>query len=124
MISTTTDRLLQQGNRRGQLGDGLLQSSYRTLARLEGGLLKTQQSLEIYHPVLQEKDLLRTTVNTVMHCLPLLREDDVLLNGILDHIGRCQYLLSILLSISLDTTDLCRMGSPLHFSIVHLRDEC
>ena len=60
-------------------------------------------------------------VDTVVCRLPLLGEDDVvLLNGILDYVGGRQYLLSMLLGVSLDTTDLCRMGSPLHLSIVHL----
>ena len=60
-----------------------------------------------------------------MCCLPLLREDDVvLLNGILDYVGCCQHLLSMFLGVGLDMTDLCHMGSPLHLSIVHLRDEC
>ena len=92
------------------------------LARLEGGLLKTQQSLEINHPVLQKTVILWTTVNAVVCHLPLLREDNiVLLNGILDHIGHCQHFLSMLLGVGLDTTDLCHMGSPLHLSIVHLQ---
>ena len=56
-----------------------------------------------------------------MHHLPLLGEDDVvLLNGILDHVGGCQHLLSMLLGIGLDTMDLCCMGSPLHLGIIHL----
>ena len=60
-----------------------------------------------------------------MCCLPLLGEDDVvLLNGVLDHIGCCKDLLTMLLSIGLDMTNLCCMGSPFHFSIVDLRDEC
>ena len=29
----------------------------------------------------------------------------------------------MLLGVSLDTTDLCRMGSPLNFSIVYLKKE-
>ena len=88
MISATTDQLLQQGNRRGQPCDGLLQSSYGILARLEGGLLETRQSLEIYHLVLQEKNLLRATVNTVVCCFPLLGKDNVvLLDGVLNHVG-------------------------------------
>ena len=64
-------------------------------------------------------------VDTVMCRLPLLREDKVvLLDGILDHVGCCQDLLSMLLGVRFDTTDLCHMGPPLHLSIVHLRDEC
>ena len=65
--------------------------------------------------------LLQATVNTVVCRLPLLGEDDVVLfNGILNHIGSHQYLLSMLLGIGLDTMDLCRMGSPLHLGIIHL----
>ena len=53
--------------------------------------------------------------------LPLLSEDNVvLLDGVLDHIGRCQYLVAILLGIRLDTMNLCRMGPLLHLSIIHL----
>ena len=120
--STTTDQLLQLGNRRSQFCDGLLQSSYSILAGLEGGLLETRQGLKIHHPVLQETSLFRAMVDTIVRHLPLLREDDVvLLDGILDHIGGCQHLLSMLLSVSLNTMDLCRMGSPLHLSIVNLK---
>ena len=69
--------------------------------------------------------LLQVTVDTVVCCLPLLGEDDVvLLDGVLDYVGRRQHLLSMLLGVHLDTMDLCHMGSPLHLSIVHLRDEC
>ena len=118
-----TDQFLQQSNRRSQLCDGLLQSSYSILARLEGSLLETREGLEIYHLVFQEKDLLRTTINTVMCCLLLLVEDDiVLLDGVLNHIGHCQHLLTMLLGVGLNTTDLCHMGSPLHLSIIHLQD--
>ena len=53
------------------------------------------------------------TVNMVMYRLPPLGEDDViLLNGVLDHVGCCQHLLSMLLGVGLDTMNLCRMGSP------------
>ena len=52
---------------------------------------------------------------------PLLGEDNiVLLDGVLDHIGGCQHLLSMLLGVGLNTMDLCHMGSPLHLSIIHL----
>ena len=61
------------------------------------------------------------TVDTVVCHLPLLRKDDIiLLNGVLDHIGHRQNLLSMLFGVSLDMTNLCHMGSPLHLSIVHL----
>ena len=61
------------------------------------------------------------TVNAVVRRLPLLREDDiVLLDGVLDYIGRRQHFLSMLFSVGLDMTDLCRMGSPFHLSIIHL----
>ena len=54
--------------------------------------------------------------------LPLLPEDEVvLLNGVFDRVGGRQDLLSMLLGVGLDTTDLCRMSSPLHLSIVHLQ---
>ena len=84
--------------------------------------MKASQRLEINHPVLQETNLLRTTVDTVVCHFPLLGEDDViLLNGILDYVGCGQHLLSVLLGVGLNMTDLCRMGSPLYFSIVHLQ---
>ena len=84
--------------------------------------METRQGLKIHHPVLQEMGLLRATVNTIMCHLPLLREDDIiLLDGVLDDIGCRQYLLSMLLSIGLNTTDLCHMSSPLHLGIVHLQ---
>ena len=84
-------------------------------------MLETRQGLEIHHPVLQEAYLLRTTVDTVVCCFPLPGEDDVVLfDGVLDHVGGRQNLLSMLFGVGLDTTDLSRMGSPLYFSIVHL----
>ena len=84
-------------------------------------MLETQQSLEIYHPVLQEKNVFRTTVNTIVRRFPLLSEDNIVLfNGVLDHVGGRQNLLSMLFSVGLNTMDLCRMGSPLHLSIIHL----
>ena len=85
---TTTDHLLQLLNRSHQLCDSFLQSCYCILAVLEGGLLETRKTLEIHHPVLQEKNLLRTTIDALMRRLPLLGEDDiVLLDGILDDVG-------------------------------------
>ena len=65
------------------------------------------------------------TVDPIMCCLPLLSEDDVVLfNGVLDSVGHCQYLLTMLLGVHLDTMNLSRMGSPFHLGIVHLQDEC
>ena len=64
-------------------------------------------------------------IDMVVCHLPLLRKDDViLLNSVLDHIGCSQHLLSMLLGVGLNTMNLCHMGSPLHLSIVHLQDEC
>ena len=83
--------------------------------------METQKSLKVHHVILQEKEVLRMTVNVIMHHLPLLGEDEVvLLDGILDHVGRCQYLLAILLSIRFDPTNLGCMGPPFYFHIVHL----
>ena len=62
-------------------------------------------------------------IDVLVRCLPLLREDNViLLNGILNDVGCGQHLLSILLGIRLDLTDLSPMGSPLHLSVVHLQE--
>ena len=120
-ISTVADRLFQDGDRGGQLQNGLLQSSYSTLAGLECILLKTRQGLEIYHTIFQKTDVFRTTVNTVVCRFPLLPEDDIVLfNGVLNHIRRRQDLLSVLLGIGLNTMDLCHMGSPFYLSIIHL----
>ena len=84
-------------------------------------MLKTRQGLEIHDPILQKTDVFRTTVNTVVRHLPLLPEDHiVLLDGVFDRVGSCQDLLMMLLGVSLDTTDLCRMDSPFHLGIVHL----
>ena len=61
------------------------------------------------------------TVDTIVCCLPLLGEDDVVfLDGVLDHVGCGQNLLLMFLGIGIDMMDLCHMGSPLHLSIVHL----
>ena len=84
-------------------------------------MLETRQGLEIHHPVPQETDVLQMTVNTAMCRFPLLGKDDVvLLDGVLDHIGGGQHLLSMLLGVGFDMTDLSCMGSPLYLSIVHL----
>ena len=75
-----------------------------------------------HDPILQETDVFQTTVDTVMHHLPLLPEDHVvLLDGVLNGVGSHQDLLTMLLSVSLDTMDLCCMGSPFYLSIVHLK---
>ena len=56
-----------------------------------------------------------------MRRLPLLPEDHVvLLDRVFNGVGRCQDLLTMLLGVGLDTTNLCRMGSPFYLSIVHL----
>ena len=52
-------------------------------------------------------------INALVHHLPLLRKD---------HVGRGQDLLLVFLGICLDLTDLGSMGSPLMFSIVHLKE--
>ena len=67
--------------------------------------------------------LFRMTVDAIVCHLPFLGEDDVvLLDGILDDVGHSQHLLLILLGIRLDLTNLGCMGSPLPFSIVHLKE--
>ena len=87
--------------------------------------METCQRLEVHHMIPQEKDLLQMMVNIVVCCFPLLGEDDVvLLNGILDIVGRFQHLLLMLLGVSFNTMNLCCMGSPLHLSIIHLQAEC
>ena len=84
-------------------------------------MLKTRQGLKFHHSVLQETDVFRTTVDTVVCHLPLLTEDNVvLLDGVFDCVSRRQDLLMVLLGVSLDTTNLCCMGSPFYFSIAHL----
>ena len=121
MILATTNQPLQDSDQGGQLQNGLFQSSYSILAGLEGVLLETRQGLKIHDPILQEMDVFRMTVDTVVCHLPLLAKDNVVLfDGVLDHIGCRKDLLSMLLGVGLDVTDLCHMGSPLYFSIVHL----
>ena len=84
-------------------------------------LLETRQSLEIHDSIFQKSNVFRTTVDAVVRRLLLLPEDHiVLLDGIFDCAGSRQDLLTMLLSVGLDTTDLCHMSSPLHLSIVHL----
>ena len=87
--------------------------------------METRQGLEIHNLILQEMKLFRATVDAVVRHLPLLTKDHIVLlngifDGVLDHIGCRKDLLSMLLGVSLDVTDLCHMGSPLYFSIVHL----
>ena len=84
-------------------------------------MLKTRQGLEVHNLVLQKTEFFQTTVDTVVHHFPLLAKDHVvLLDSVFDCVGSRQDLLTMLLSVGLDTTDLCCMGSPLHLSIVHL----
>ena len=67
--------------------------------------METREGLEIYHLVFQEKDLLQTTINTVVCRLLLLVEDDiVLLDGVLNHIGRYQRVIWALHSTSASST--------------------
>ena len=121
MIATAIDQLLQNGDRGGQLQDGLLQPSYGTLAGLESVLLETRQGLEIHNPILQKTDIFRTMVDAIVRHLPLLPEDYIiLLDRVFDGVGRCQDLLTMLLGVGLDMTNLSCMGSPLNFSIVYL----
>ena len=62
-------------------------------------------------------------VNALVRRLPLLGKDHVvLLYGVLDDIGRSQYLLSVLLGIHLNPMDLGSVGSPFHLCIVHLQE--
>ena len=83
--------------------------------------METRQGLEIHHPVLQETGILQATINVVVCHLLLPGEDDVVLfDGVLDYVSGRQNLLSMLFGFSLNMTDLCCMGSPLHLSIVHL----
>ena len=61
-------------------------------------------------------------IDAIMCCLPLLGANHVvLLDHVLDPIGRGQDLLTVLLGICLDTTDLGSMSSPFCFSIIHLK---
>ena len=121
---TPTDRLFQLLNQSHQLCNSFLQPCYRILAVLKGGLLETRKTLEVHHLVFQEKNLLRVTIDAFVRRLPLLREDNVvLLNGVLNDIGRRQHLLPVLFSIHLDLMDLGPMGSLLHLSVIHLQEE-
>ena len=63
-------------------------------------------------------------INMVVRHLPLLAKDHiVLLDGILDGVCSRQGLLTMFLGIGLDTTNLCRMGSPFYLSIIHLQEQ-
>ena len=58
-----------------------------------------------------------------MRCLLLLREDHVvLLYGVLNDVGRGQRLLSVLLGVRFNLTDLGSMGSPFHLGVIHLQE--
>ena len=84
-------------------------------------MLKAGQSLEIHELILQQANVFRTTVNTIVCRLPLLPKDHVVfLDGIFNRAGSSQDLLMMFLGVGLDATDLCRMGSPLHLGIIHL----
>ena len=62
-------------------------------------------------------------IDVLMRRLPFLREDHIiLLNCVLDNVGCGQNLLSILLGVHLNPSDLSPMGSPLHLSVVHLQE--
>ena len=66
---------------------------------------------------------LQTTVNTVMCCLPFLREDQIVLQDcVFDPIHGQQHLLAVLLSVCLNLTDLGPMGSPPLPSIIDLKE--
>ena len=62
-------------------------------------------------------------VDPVMGCLPLFGGDHVvLLDGVLNNVGSGQHLLSVLLGVHLDPTDLGSMGSPFYLCIIHLQE--
>ena len=63
------------------------------------------------------------TINAIVCRLPLLGEDHIVLfNHVLDPVGSSQDLLTVLLSIRLNLTDLGPVGPLLPFSIVHLKE--
>ena len=62
-----TDHLLQILNWYNQLCDGFLQPCYSILAVLKGSLLKTWETLEIHHTILEEKMFLRTLVDPIVY---------------------------------------------------------
>ena len=72
-----TDHLLQLLNQRDQLCNSFLQPCYSILAVLKGGLLETQETLEVDYPVLQEKVFLRTMVDLIVRRLPFTGEDAI-----------------------------------------------
>ena len=116
-----TNHLLQLLNRCDQLCDSFLQSCYSILAVLKGGLLETQETLKVNYLVLQEKVFLQTTVNPIMSCLPLPREDVIVHhNHLFNPVGGRQDLLVVLLSVCLNLTNLGSMSPPLPFRVINL----
>ena len=86
--------------------------------------METRQGLELHHPVLQETNVFRVTVDMIVHHLPLPGKDHVvLLDRGFNGVGRCQDLLTMFLGVGLDMTNLCRMGSPFNLGIVHLKEQ-
>ena len=120
-IVASTNRLLQLPNRRNQLCDSFLQTCYSILAVLKGGLLQAQKTLQLYDLSLEEKKFLQMMINLVMYHLPLPREDTIVLHDcLLDSVHSRQGLLMVLLSISLNPTDLSPMSPPLLFRVIDL----
>ena len=92
---------------------------------LEGSLLETRETLKVNHLVLEEKVFLQMTVNPIMGCLPLTREDAIVLhNHFLNPVSGQQGLHMTLLGICLNSMDLGSMSPPFPLCVINLREKC
>ena len=115
---------LQLLNRCDQLCDGFLQPCYHILTVLEGSLLESQETLKFHNTSLEEKMIFQMTINLIVCYLPLFGEDTVVPHYCLRYLICChQGFLMTLLSVCLNPSNLCPMGIPLLFCIIHLREK-
>ena len=118
---TLTDSLLQLLDSCNQLFNSLLQTSDLVLTSLEGGLLKTQKTLQFNHPSLQILVLVGSTIDLILDLLPPPGEDPIVLqDSLLNLVGGNQDLLTALLGVCFNSPDLSAVSSPLLLSIIHL----
>ena len=108
---------------KSQNDDSFLQPCYHILAVLKGGLLEAQKTLEFHNTSLEEKMFLQMTIDPIMGRLPLSREDAIVLHYcLLNPVCSQQALLTTLLGVCFNLTDLGPMSPPFPFHIIHLKE--
>ena len=118
---TPTNGLLQLLDSCDQLFNGLLQSSYLILTALESGLLKAGKPLKFNNVSFQLLVFIGPLIDAFLGCLPLIGKTTIVQQHCLfDGVGNDLEIFVILFVFLVNLGDLCTMGLPLSFSIIHL----